>query len=295
MPLTTTATTTANGIPYSVELDVADQIDQTTSSLTVTLAVQDSEAESFKADMLGWSEITASGGLTRTPPEVAKWGNRRDLYCVKLDPIGKTPLFETDGDWQRNDDGWPEFDIARYRATFVKPLYQVLGDDDVTRELDRFCVWKKRVTAQNEKIPGGGFKWVDDVTAANRTPVPEVAVRVGRQTVLTCKWIDVPRVDYEILATYCNRINDSDFEMDGTTYETGTLLLTGLDAEPRVNGRNDKSNDITFEFAVRSDGRTWNKFWKSGTAGYVEISSDGTSTGDKPFDTVTFDLLWSFS
>lgn len=293
MPLTTTATTTASGIPYSVEFDLADQIDQTTSSVVVTVSVDDDSAPSFKKDMLGYSTVNGDGSLSRILPEVCKWGTERTHYCVKLDPVLKTPKY-TAGVLQLNDDGWPQFDIAKYRATFVVPLYAVLEDDEVSSERDRFCVWRRRDTAQNEKIPGGGFKWVSS-TASERTPVPEVGVRVGRQSEITCKWVDVPRVDYARLDSFCNTVNDSDFVMDGTTYTTGTLLFTGFDAEPKINGRGDKAYDITLSFAVRADGRTWNKFWKSGSAGYVEISSDGTSGGDKPFSSSTFDNIWNFA
>jgi hypothetical protein len=269
---------------------MADQIDQTTSSITVTVTVEDAAAESFKRNMMGYSIVGGDGKLRRRLPEVAKWGNFRDHYCVKLDPVFKTPLY-TDGVLQLNSDGWPQFDIAKYRATFVVPLYTIMSDDERDSERERFCVWRRKTTAQNEKIPGGGFYWVDAV-AANRTPVPEVGVRVGRQTELTCKWLDVPQVDHETLTSYCNKVNDSAFEMDGTVYPTESVLLTGYDAEPKINGNRDKSYDITFTFAVRSDGRTWNKFWKSGASGYVEISSDGTTGGDKVFETLTFDLLW---
>lgn len=299
MSLTTTATTTTGGVPYSVAYDLADSVDQTTSSIVVTVVVEDDQAASFKRHMLGWSEINGDGTLDRYLPEVAKWGNERTYYCVKLDPVGKTPLY-IDGAIQNNDDGWPEFSVSMYRATFVIPLYTVLGDADVPggtgRERNRFCVWTPKLTAVNEKIPGGGFKFVDDTLPANggQISVPEVGVRAGRVIGLQCKWIDVPRFDVVNLSGFMNKINDSDFEMNGETYATGTVLLTGVAGEQKINAHGSKAYDITFDFAIRADGRNWNKFWKSGSAGYVEISDNGLSTGTKPYDTVTFDLLWSF-
>ena len=293
MPLTTTATTTEGGIPYSVEFDIADQIDQTTSSITVTVTVEDSAAESFKRDMIGYSTVGGDGKLVRRLPEVAKWGDKRTHYCVKLDPVMKTPLY-TAGVLQLNDDGWPLFDIAKYRATFVVPLYTILSDDERSSERERFCVWRRKTTAQNEKIPGGGFYWVDAV-AANRTPVPEVGVRVGRQTELTCKWLDVPQVDHDTLSGYCNKINDSDFEMDGTTYTTGTVLFTGYDAEPKINGNGKKAYDITFTFSVRADGRTWNKFWNPAVAGADKYAEVTDGAGNKLFQTADLNLIWTLS
>jgi len=299
MSLTTTATTTTDGTPYSVTYDLADSVDQTTSSIVVTVVVEDDQAASFKRNMLGWSEINGDGTLDRRLPEVAKWGNERKYYCVKLDPVGKTPKI-TDGQHINNDDGWPEFSVAMYRATFVIPLYTVLSDTDVPggvgRERHRFCIWTPKLTATNEKIPGGGFKFVDDTLPANggQISVPEVGVRAGRVIGLQCKWIDVPRFDVVTLSGFMNRINDSDFEMNGELYEVGTVLLTGVAGEQKINSRGHKAYDITFDFAIRADGRNWNKFWKSGTAGYVEISDNGLSTGTKPYDSVTFDLLWSF-
>jgi hypothetical protein len=296
MPITTTALTETDSIPYSVEFDLADEMDQTSNSVSVTVAIADSDCKRFKSAMLGWSEIDKdTGGLIRYLPEPCKWDQANELYCVKLEPLGKTPLYST-GTLQLNDAGWPKFDIARYRATFARPLYQVKSDAEVSNEQERFCVWMKKVTSINEKIPGGGFRFVDDTKPANtQVQLPEVGVKVGRQLMLSCKWVDVPRVDYDTLAFYCNKINDGSFEMDGTIYDTGTVLLSGIDTQPRINSRGDKSYDITFEFAIRADGRSWNRFWKSGKEGYVEVSDNGLSTGNKPFDSLVFDLLWSFA
>jgi len=293
MPLTTTATTAASGVGYSVEYDLADSADTTTASLTVTLSCADDDAEQFRADMLGYSEVIG-GTLFRTLPEMAQWDGGSGYYCVRLDPVRKTPLVSA-GAAQNNGAGWPKFDIATYRATFAIPLYRVIEDGAVTYEHERFCVWRARTTAQNEKIPGGGFQYIDDVTPANRVKINEVGVKTGRQTDLTCKWLDVRFVDYAKLSALCNKINSSAVTWEGTTYDAETVLFTGFDAEPRINGLGVISFDVTFSFSVKTDGRSWNKFWKNGTDKYVEVSSNGQTSGDRPFATADLNTIWSFT
>jgi hypothetical protein len=209
----------------------------------------------------------------------------------KLWAEGRIPDDLTGGAVTVNSVGWPTYQIESFQATYAIPLYAVLEDDEVTYEHERFCIWRSKITAQNEKIPGGGFQFVS-ATASERVKVSEVGVKTGRRMDLTCKWLDVPFFDYEFYKTLANTINSAAVTWNGVTYDAETVLLTGIDHEPRVNGVGLRTNDITFSFSVVSDGRTWNKFWKSGSAGYVEISSDGTSGGTKPFTTADLNTLW---
>lgn len=302
MPLTTTATTgqtsTADktAIGYAVGHDIQETDDPQTTGYAVTLTVEGSDSPAFVYEMLGYGEVlnigTPTAKLHRVLPEPC--GRDSRAYCVKLESVMHAPDALTAGATTVNSVDWPTYQIESFRATYAIPLYDVLEDEDVTYEHERFCIWRSKITAQNEKIPGGGFQWVSG-TAADRTKVPEVGVKTGRSMEMTCKWLDVPFVYYDIFSTLANCVNASDVTWNGITFTTETVLLTGVDAEPRINVTGNRTYDITFSFAVRTDGRTWNKFWKTGSAGYVEISSDGTTGGTKPFQTADLNLLWTFT
>ncbi len=299
MPITYTATTgettpaQKNAVPYSVDHDIRQANDPQTTGYTVTLAVEGQytlgggSVGLFENDMLGWSQVSG-GVLQRVLPEPC--GRDPRAYCVKLESVLHFPDDLVAGETAVTSAGWPTYKIERFQATYAIPLYQVLEDDEVTYEHERFCVWRTKIISQNEKIPGGGFKWLGSDIKVN-----EVGVKTGRMIELTCKWLDVPFYNYAKLKTLCNKVNNSTVEWNGVQYDPETVLVTGIDSEPRVNAVGDRSYDITFSFAVRTDGRTWNKFWKSGGDGYVEITSDGTGGGTKPFETAQLNNLWTFT
>lgn len=302
---TTGETTPAfkNAIEYGVDHDIRQTSDPTTTGYTVTLAVDGTWTNNgnglFEHDMLGWSQVVG-GLLKRTLPEPC--GRDPRAYCVKLDSVMHAPDALTAGETTVNANGWPTYQVERFQATYAIPLYKVLEDEDVTYEHERFCIWRSKITAQNEKIPGGGFQFVSS-TAADRTKVPEVGVKTGRTIDLTCKWLDLPFYDYDRLKVLCNKINTAAVTWNGTTYDAGTVLLTGVDNKPRINAVGDYSYDITFSFSVRTDGPTWNMFWKNGKEKYVEVSSEvttgdglgGTTSGNKPFETADLNDLWIFT
>ena len=267
--------------------DIQEQFDTTTTGSTVLMTVDWSESADFLRDMLGYAEKDGTQ-LRRILPEYSYWDD--DTYavaCRSVQFIGGTTNDPDLGDW-------PVPAVAVYAVTFATPLYKVKEDDEVTHEHERYCVWRANGVAQNEKIPGGGFKFVSG-TASERTPLNEVGVKTGRLLNLTCKWIDVPFVDYPKLSTLANKVNDAEVTWNGVAYPTGTVLFTGWDLEPRNNHFGDPTHDINLSFSIRTDGRTWNSFWKNGTDGYVEVSSDGTSGGDKPFTAADLNDIWTFT
>lgn len=295
MPVSTKTATTGSTTPwskspaigYSVWYDLADQADQNTVGHTITTVVDSADAEFFTYHMMGWAGLTGST-LQRVLPEKSGFDSR--MYAVKMESVFRNP----DNPATNNSEGWPNYDIQGYRVTYAIPLYAVLEDDEITYEHERFCVWRKRVTAQNEQIPGGGFLFVSG-TASERTPLNQVGVKTGSRLELTCKWLDVPIFDYAKISTYCNKINSAAVTWDGTTYDAGKVLFIGADEEPRVNASGQRTRDINLTFSVITDDRTWNKFWKSGSAGLVEVSSDGTTGGTKPFTTADLNQIWTFT
>lgn len=297
MPLTTTATTgqsspdSKTAIGYAVGHDLQVTADPQTVGYTVTLTVDGADSAAFEYEMLGYSRLEG-GYLHRVLPEPC--GRDSRAYCVKLESVLHIPDELAAGATAVNAAGWPTYQIESYRATYAIPLYAVLEDEEVSYEHERFCVWRMKVTAQSEKLPGGGFQYIN-ADVKKRLKVGEVGVKTGRMLDLSCKWLDVPFYDYDRLKTLCNKINSADVTWNGVTFDAETVLLTGVDAEPRVNAVGERAYDITFSFSVRTDGRSWNRFWKAGGEGYVEVSSDGTPSGDRPFESADLNDLWIFT
>lgn len=298
MPLATTAVTGntspdyKTGIAYSIgilEGDFSETAGPSANGYSALCTVAWGDAGVWLEEMLGRTDILLGGILQRTLPEYCP--HRPTAYAVQADLVRMIR-----GEVNTNDDkGWPEFEQAVYRVTYAIPLYDVLEDRVTAYEHQRFCVWRKRTVATNEKIPGGGFKFIDDAVAANRIRLNEVGVKTGRTLEMTCKWIDVPTFDYAILSPLSNRINEESIVLDGVEYPAETVLFIGADEEPRVNASGQHNRDINLTFAIRTDGRTWNKFWKNGTQGYVEVSDDGTSGGARPYAVADLNNIWTFS
>lgn len=292
MPVTNPTATTGEsspdskvGIDYAVsqlEGDIQESGDPSTSGLTALLTVDAADSVAFLYELLGYSELDGTS-LHRVLPEPS--GIYSDMYAASYQRV------KSIWDQGTNAAGWPTYDQITYAVTYVKPLYEVLEDDEVTYEHERFCVWRKKIAAQNEKIPGGTFKTI----ATPSVVLYEVGVRTGRTLELTCKWIDVPKFDYATISGLANKINDADVTWDGTVYDAETVLFTGAEEEPRLNAFGLRTRDITFSFLIRADGRSWNKFWSASDGDYIEVSTDGTSGGDKPFGAADLNTLWTFS
>ena len=291
MPLVTTAVTgntspdSKTGIAYSVgflEGDFGETADPSSSSYSALCTVAWEDAQDFVEEMLGRTELTIDGKLNRILPEYCPHKPR--AYAMKADLV-KTMT------WQQNSavDGWPEFAQSVYRVTYAVPMYDIKEDEEVTHEHERFCVWSKRITAQNEKIPGLTYKF------ASGKPLNEVGVRMGRQLEMTCKWLDVPVFDYAIISDYANKINSSAITLDGTEWDAETVLFVGGSEEPKVNAAGQRNRDISLSFLCRLDGRTWNKFWNPAVAGADKYAEVTDGAGNKLFQTADLNLIWTLS
>lgn len=267
--------------------DIEEQFDTTTNGSTVLMTVDWADSAEFLRDMLGFSEKVGTS-LVRVLPERSGWDE--DTYAVAA---RSTKFFGgTTNDPALLD--WPKPLYAEYSVTFAAPLYKVLEDDDVTYEHERYCVWRTKGIAQNEKIPGAAMRFVN----AAKTYMPEVGVKTGRLLELSCKWIDVPFVDYPRLSSLSNKVNSAAVTWNGSVYTAETVLYTGWEVEARNNHFGDPTHDITFSFAVRADGRSWNKFWDATASGadkYVLVTDDGETGGNKLFQTADLNTLWGFT
>jgi hypothetical protein len=270
--------------------DIEEQFDTTTNGSTVLMTVDWADSANFLRDMLGYS-VKNGTVLNRILPEKSGWDD--DTYAVAA---RSTKFFggTTNNPLYQN---WPVPLYAEYAVTFAAPLYKVLEDSELsssTAEYERYCVWRTKGTAQNEKIPGGSLKFVN----AEKTLLNEVGVKTGRLVELTCKWIDVPFVDVPRLSSLSNKVNSSAVTWNGATYPAATVLYTGWEVEARNNHFGDPTHDITLTFAIRADNRSWNKFWdktESGADKYVLVTDNGESGGNPLYQSGDLNTLWGFS
>lgn len=289
----TTSPDLKTGIEYSIgilEADMKQEYTPNSSSVSALCTCTYEDSDLFLAEMLGYSKKIGTQ-LQRVLPERSGWdfGNT-DVIHYAMDARLVKCL-----NWQDNDaiSGWPVYGEMVYLVTFAAPLYEVKEDDEVFYEHERFCVFTKRGTASNEKIPGGSLIFPSDGVKLN-----EVGVKTGRTTSLAVKWCDVPYVNYAKLSTLANKVNQSGFSLDGTTYTAETVLFENWSEDKRVNAFGKRVVDLTLNYTVRVDGRSWNTVWRKAAGGgltYEAPTYDGTLGGDKTFATADLNECFSFA
>jgi hypothetical protein len=308
-PTTTTGSTTPGQkaiIPYSIltgENDIQQEWTPTGSTTTVICLVDGQYADHFLEDMLGYSSKVGTT-LNRVLPERCQYVSNNftsfaGQYALSGNLVKNFGGFTTDPVVRR---GWPVFAAQHYRITFGTPLYKVLENGTYTYEHERFVVWTPRGVAENEKIPGGGFKFTTDA-GATYTRLSEVGVMTGRTVELEAKWLDVPYVNFTKISLMANRVNTSAVTFNGVTYAAQTVLFKTWSAPPKVNALGLPTQDITFAFSIKMDynadnttHRSWNKFWvkqpSSAGVSYVDVVDDA---GNPPYATADLNLLFSFA
>lgn len=262
-----------SGITYTIGVLPADTkrtVNNLSGTTTYLCTVDYEDQEEWLYEMLGYS------WTTRTPTSSSTISNMYRVLPEK-NPEGMyaldAQLVRNIGHIDNDANGWPIYDKAVWQVTFGHPLYDVLEDEEIAYEFNRFVVWKRKSVAQNEKIPGGGFYFQDTPPTA----VPDMSVvKVGRYVELQAKWIDVPYVNTTALDLLCNKVNQYELNWNDERYPIETVMLTGYDEEILVNAFKTKTRNLTLNFGIRTDGRTWNKLWRRNAAGAV--------TYDKPLD-----------
>ncbi len=267
--------------------EIEERAGQETSGLSIDCEVAAADRSLWFQDMLGWAIADAASptGMRRVLPERCGLEDYEDHYCMQLDRTAT--IRGSSVDEVLLDEDWPTFERLRYRASFVRPLYAILEDDPAeTDESYRYCIWERKLTAENEKIPGGGFHFADNQV------VEQVAIRVGRCFEIRCTWVDVPEVPLTRITNCINRINNAALTLNDVTYATETVLFKGVDEKRRRNAYGGYTYDITYTFLVRADGRTWNELWRVNAAGNVVYEAPTDAAGNKIYSTVSLAQLW---
>lgn len=289
--------TTLNGIYY--EIDVASYREQWVpgnNKTEIMCRVDANDAFDWITSMVGQSYVNGSTTLRRDLPEQNPFDENQ--WCTKIEQIDQGGENE-DETFRDVVSGWPFTRWCRYKATFESLLYKVRSDTDADSdasgltvpELLRYVTRSQTIYAREQQIPGGGFKAVGGTDKLMQT---------GFKTrsfgdVTYCR-IRVPcgRFPAEF-RSHRGKINDDTFDaiVDGDEYafSAGELLYVGYDDSNKYwDANEDWVCDVVLKFKYCQGG--WNYFFNNlGTL--VEVSSNGTAGGTKPYSTADFDLLFT--
>ena len=275
---------------------------QTSTATTLLATVDWSDSSEFLFHMLGYSEVIG-GELSRVLPEVNPYNSNQ--YCISCELVNAWGRGLDDDNTDNSPDTptfpalfnhWPSFEKAVYKCTFAAPLYDVAEDSEVDNESKRFVVYKTAANITNEKIPGGGF-----ILEGTSTPLSEVGTRTASIIQVEAKWLDIPAFDRSRLSSFGGKVNVDSFVLDGTTWPAEVILFETWSEEPKRNAFGNRTYDITFKFSIRTDGRSWNKFWSNGSKNYVYVSTDGiagsidVSNTKRPYRYADFDDIFKVS
>lgn len=224
-------------------------------------------------------------------------------------------MFETTPYWVRDNNA-------------VADIQSAAGAFAGAPELYRYVVRDKHIYSREQPIPAasaaGGFKIVDDATPANRKAIGQVGFRVISMGDVIYKWVRVPvgwppypgwlptdankvwpppvnpaavapGTKRPVRDTYIGTVNSTYFDVadpEGYNWQPQELLYIGYDEFRYFDAAGDRVADYTFKFKFKEGG--WNKFLSAAGA-WVSVSSDGTSTGTKPYSTNDFNNLFAYT
>lgn len=301
--------TTASGIPYEVDaLSYRESWIPGANKTVVRCRVKTDDAFDWVTDMVGRVTVDATPLLRRELPERNPFDEKQLCTRLEQEDQGELPTAGTVPDAAGNPtfasavSGWPVTKWMRYRATFEAMPFDVASDfvvDNLAglgfeRELLRYVIRARKTFPREQQIPGGGFSTI---------AVPPVKLMNTQYKTLvfgdvTYTWVRVPVGRLPAAVTSLeNRVNDAVFDAysllsnpAGYDWPAGTLLYTGFDDTQKYYDANEGwVSDVVFSFRYKQIG--WNKFLNNlGVA--VEVSSDGTALGARPYLTGDFNTLF---
>jgi hypothetical protein len=291
--------TTRSGIYYEVDtLAYREEWVPANNRTTILVRVDAYDAFQFVTDMVGESYVTGTT-LSRHLPEQNPFDpNQWCVKAVQQDQGGENE----DETYSDAASGWPFTRWVRYVCTFESLLYKVLTDTEALAaavtggtapELLRYCTRAQSTYAREQQIPGGGFQAIGTGDKLMQTGFKTRAF--GDVTYVR---IRVPCGHFPAaFKTHRGKINDAAFDavVEGDEYDfaAGELLYVGYDDNNKYwDANEDWVCDVVLKFKYCAGG--WNFFFNNlGTL--VEVSSDGTSGGTKPYSTADMTDLFEVS
>lgn len=270
----------------------------------ITCRVDATESFEWVTAMVGRVYVTGTT-LRRDLPEQNPFDEKQ--WCTKVEQIDQGGLKDgdndADGDLADMASGWPFTKWQRYRVTFEGMPFQVLTDAIVDTleaevggkaELYRYLVRNQKTYAREQQIPGGGFYTIGSTPPAGKILQTGFKTRVYGDITYTRVRVPVGHFPAE-LKSHRGKINSAAFDSyavdGGYGFAAGELLYAGYDDTNRYFDANeDWVCDLVLNFKFCQGG--WNFFY-SKTGVLVEVSSNGTAGGVKPYTTA--DMLDLFT
>lgn len=294
--------TTRSGVYYEVEpFSYREAWVPGANRTVITCRVDAATSWDWITDMVGEVYVQSIGGvdtLRRYLPEQNPFDSNQ--WCTKVEQLDQGgPNDSATGSLMDDATGWPFTQWQRYRVTFEGMPFAMRNDDDAdayptTPELGRYCIRGRRSYVKEQQIPGGGFY---QITGAADTPLYQTQfknINMADVTYTLVRW-PVENLPAARL-TLGGQINDATFDSssgsgEGYNFSAGTLLFAGFDDNNRYYDANEAwVCDLVYTFRYVSTG--WNKFITK-TGSFVEVSSDGTNGGTRPYTTADFNTLFT--
>jgi hypothetical protein len=235
-------------------------------------------------------------------------------------------------DWCKYRAVFEVFPYAILTSTEQADIQTVAGSYAGAIELYRYVIRSRKTYSREQPIPAagpaGGFK----VIGTNR-PIGQVGFRVVSMADVTYKWVRVPigwppplgwvpvfDTDWpwppkvnptgstlqasggtstgglRARDTYIGTINTDWFDVaapDGYCFAPGTLLYTGYDDSNRYyDAAGDWVCDVVYSFKFKEGG--FNRFLDA-NGNWVEVSSDGTTSGQRPYQSNNLNNLFQYA
>jgi len=343
--------TTRSQIPYEIEaLTPKESWGAGNGSTSIVCRQKWDMSSTWIRRMVGEVGVIKPGStplLRRFIPETVPYEDGRNQFCSIVSQISQGGNPEDGANFSDAGSNWPQTLWTRYSAVFEVFPYAILDDTQVAAiqtgagasagatELYRYVVRTRKTYTREQPIPAGapagGFKIVDDVTAANRKFIGQVGFRVVQFADIRFRWVRVPigwpppigwtggtaenpwppvfnpSADTSLERArdkFAGTVNDGWFDCaapDGYCFAPGTLLFLGFDDSNRYfDAAGDWVCDVDFHFKWKG-GRDaggliggWNHFLDA-AGNWKEVSRTGLSGGVKPYASNDFNKLFKYA
>lgn len=295
--------TTPGGIYYEIDaFDYREAWVPGANRTQITCRVDATESFEWITQMVGKVYVTAASGgvLARDLPERNPFDSKQ--YCTRIEQMDQGGLKDgtTDADGNLFDaaSGWPFTKWQRYRATFEGMPFQMRSDSEANAftvpELMRYVYRTQSTYAREQQIPGGTFREI-----GGTDPLMQTGFKTRCFGDVSYTRVRIPVSNFPAaIKTHRGKVNDAAFDTQGSggecyNFAAGELLYVGFDDSKKYFDANeDWVCDLVLNFKFCQGG--WNFFLRADGV-LVEVSTDGTAGGARPYSSETMPELFLVS
>lgn len=172
-----------------------------------------------------------------------------------------------------------EFTWAQIEVEYTFPEYEIIPDDDIEYEHDRYVIERPRQSAKYLTFPNGAFRWAAGTPSAKGVVVGNNGkIEVTTDYELTWKMVPQEAVPVDLIDDYCGCINSTEFRGK----PPGTMLMLSGQRVPIRLPYGIRAYDVVYAFKYFKHGhdKIYDFNAKPATdRGYYQISTDGAAYG----------------